>query len=55
VHAIILERGRGSRILFMTRCKMVTILIKPCVLFTMSAASATAERSFSIEVFEKLR
>ena len=31
-----------------------TILIKPCVLFTMSVASATAERSFSTEVFEKL-
>ena len=31
-----------------------TISIKLCVLFTMSVASATAERSFSTEVFEKL-
>jgi hypothetical protein len=31
-----------------------TILIKLCVLFTMSVASATAERSFSTEVFEQL-
>ena len=31
-----------------------TILIKLCVLLTMQVASATAERSFSTEVFEKL-
>ena len=31
-----------------------TLLIKLCVLFTMSVASATAERLFSTEVFEKL-
>jgi hypothetical protein len=31
-----------------------TMLIQLCVLLTMPIASATAERSFSLEVFEKI-